>query len=127
MHAKDLELISPYEISEIRCIWLEEKHEFDDALPRIYQDVIGEPFHDPHPGAEQSLLGLDDWELLSELCTDDPMQLELIAKLLDTERQYHLKLNRKGLFDAFEQCFVTSSCDQKTAIANYLLFLNIGI
>jgi DNA sulfur modification protein DndC len=35
------------------------------------------------------------------------MQLELIAKLLDTEQQYHLKLNRKGLFDAFEQCFVT--------------------
>ncbi|MFM1843231.1 MAG: phosphorothioation system sulfurtransferase DndC [Cyanobacteriota bacterium] len=117
-HAKDLELISPYELSEIRRIWLEEKHEFDDALPRIYQDIIGEPFHDPRPGADQSLLGIDEWELLSELCTHDPMQLELIAKLLDTERQYHLKLNRKGLFDALEQCFASSSRDQKTAIAH---------
>jgi DNA sulfur modification protein DndC len=81
---------SGYELSEIRRIWLEDKHEFEGALPRIYEEVLGEPFPDPRPGAGQSLLGLDEWELLADVCQDDPMHLELLAKLLDTERQYHL-------------------------------------
>ncbi len=28
-------------------IWLHEKHEFDDSLPRIYEEVTGEPFPKP--------------------------------------------------------------------------------
>ncbi|MEI2422786.1 DNA phosphorothioation system sulfurtransferase DndC, partial [Arthrospira platensis SPKY2] len=40
---RDITLIQPEELSEIRRIWLEEKHEFDDSLPRIYQEVTGEP------------------------------------------------------------------------------------
>lgn len=116
-HAKDLELISPYELSEIRRIWLEEKHEFDDALPRIYQEILGEPFRDPRPGADHSLLGIDEWEILADICQDEPMQLELLAKLLDTERQYHLKGNRKGIYEAIEKCFASSSRNEQTAIA----------
>ena len=34
-------------MSEIRRIWLEEKHEFDDSLPRIYEEVTGEEFYRP--------------------------------------------------------------------------------
>ena len=117
-HAQDLELISAYELSEIRHIWLEEKHEFDDALPRIYQEVTGETFQDPRPGADHSLLGIDEWELLSEICGDDPMQLELLAKLMDTERQYHLKGNRKGIYEALEKCFNASSRDKQEALDN---------
>ncbi|MGL4883153.1 MAG: DNA phosphorothioation system sulfurtransferase DndC, partial [Waterburya sp.] len=43
---KDISLITLEELSEIRRIWLEEKHEFDDSLPRIYQEVTGEVFKD---------------------------------------------------------------------------------
>jgi DNA sulfur modification protein DndC len=34
---KDLNLITLDELHEIRRIWLNEKHEFDDSLPGIYQ------------------------------------------------------------------------------------------
>ncbi|MBJ7900730.1 MAG: DNA phosphorothioation system sulfurtransferase DndC [Cyanobacteria bacterium RI_101] len=114
--AKNLELINLYELSEIRRIWLEDKHEFEDALPRIYEEVLGEPFPDPRPGAGQSLLGPDEWEILADVCQDDPIQLELLAKLLDTERQYQLKSNRKGVYEALETCFETSSRDQENAL-----------
>src|SRR5947209_10166054 len=32
------------ELREVRRIWLHEKHEFDDSLPKIYEEATGEPF-----------------------------------------------------------------------------------
>ncbi|MBE9056039.1 DNA phosphorothioation system sulfurtransferase DndC [Sphaerospermopsis sp. LEGE 08334] len=115
---RDITLISMEELSEIRRIWLEEKHEFDDCLPRIYQEVTGEKFTDPRPGADYSLLGSDEWEVLEEICDGDAMQLELMAKLLDTERQFKKKTRRVGIFDSLEKCFETSSRSQEEAIKN---------
>jgi DNA sulfur modification protein DndC len=115
---EDITLITTEELSEIRRIWLEEKHEFDDRLPTVYREITGKPFQDPRPGADQSLLGLDEWNILEDLADGDAMELELMAKLLDTERQYHTKLNRKGIYDALEKCFETSSRSPEEAIAN---------
>jgi DNA sulfur modification protein DndC len=115
---RDITLITGEELSEIRRIWLEEKHEFDDSLPRIYKQVTGEKFQDPRPGADRTLLGSDEWAVLEEICEDDAMHLELMAKLLDTERQYRNKARRTGIYDALEQCFETSSRSKEEAIAN---------
>lgn len=115
---RDITLITLEEMSEIRRIWLEEKHEFDDSLPRIYQEVTGEPFIDTRPGADYSLLGSDEWAVLEEICEDDAMHLELMAKLLDTERQYRKMARRVGIYDTLEKCFATSSRSQAEAIKN---------
>ncbi|TAG94358.1 MAG: DNA phosphorothioation system sulfurtransferase DndC [Oscillatoriales cyanobacterium] len=114
---RDITLIAPEELSEIRRIWLEERHEFDDSLPRIYEEVTGEPFEDSRPAAERKLLGSDEWTVLEEMC-DDKMHLELMAKLLDTERQYYTKPRRTGVYGDLEKCFETSSRSQKEAIGN---------
>ncbi|MDY7015792.1 MAG: DNA phosphorothioation system sulfurtransferase DndC, partial [Cyanobacteriota bacterium] len=115
---RDITLITPEELSEIRRIWLEDKHEFDDSLPRIYKEVTGEPFNDPRPGADYHLLGTDEWSTLEEICDGDAMHLELMAKLLDTERQYYMKSRRSGIYGDLEKCFETSSRDREDAIKN---------
>lgn len=115
---QNLQLITTEELSEIRRIWLEEKHEFDDSLPRIYQEVMGEEFFDPRLGAGNRLLGSEEWNLLEELCEGDAMHLELMTKLLDTERQFFTKVRRVGIYQALEKCFDTSSRSQEDAIAN---------
>ncbi|NMG08063.1 DNA phosphorothioation system sulfurtransferase DndC [Brasilonema sp. UFV-L1] len=115
---RDITLVTTEQLSEIRRIWLEEKHEFDDSLPRIYKEVTDEPFIDPRPGAGNSLLGSDEWAVLEEICQEDVMHLELMAKLLDTERQYRKMARRVGIYDALEKCFKTSSRSQKEAIDN---------
>jgi DNA sulfur modification protein DndC len=115
---KDITLITSEELSEIRRIWLEERHEFDDSLPRIYKEVTGETFHDVRIGADNKLLGSDEWNVLEEICDDDAMHLELMAKLLDTERQYYTKSRRLGIYDSLEKCFETSSRSQEEAIEN---------
>lgn len=114
---KDIELISIAELSEIRRIWLEDKHEFDDVLPRIYHDVTGEIFRDPRPQAGNSYLGADEWDILAELC-EDSMHLELMTRLLDTERQYQTLSRRVGIIEAIEKCFDTSSRSQTEALKN---------
>jgi DNA sulfur modification protein DndC len=115
---KDITLITMEELSEIRRIWLEEKHEFDDSLPRIYQEITGEIFNDPRPGANNKILGSDEWDALVEICGDDLMHLELMAKLLDIERQFYIKVRRSGIYGELEKCFETSSRNKKEAIAN---------
>ena len=113
---RDITLITPEELSEIRRIWLEEKHEFDDSLPRIYKEATGEEFQDPRLGADRKLIGTDEWEVLTEICDDDVMHLELMARLLDTERQ-HIK-TRRGIYDNLVKCFETSSRNREEAIQN---------
>lgn len=113
----DITLITPAELSEIRRIWREEKHEFDDSLPRIYRQFTGEIFKDPRPGADQNMLGNDEWSVLADICQDDSMHLELMTKLLDTERQYVTMGRRVGIFEALEKCFDSSSRSRDDAIA----------
>lgn len=113
---KGIELIAVEELSEIRRIWLEEFHEFDDSLLHLYESITGEPFRDPRPNAGNSLLGEDEWSILEEIC-DDAMQFELIARLLDTERQYQTMSRRVGVLDALEKPFATSSRPREEAMA----------
>jgi len=114
---QNIELITTEELSEIRRIWLEEKHEFDDSLPRIYKQITGNDFIDPRIGANNSLLGIEEWQILEELCEDE-MHLELMTKLLDTERQFFTKIRRIGIYQSLEKCFETSSRSKEEAIAN---------
>jgi DNA sulfur modification protein DndC len=95
-----IELISMAELQEIRNIWLYEKHEFDDSLPKIFEEVVGETF--PLPPADDQLLRGDDWQLLAELCGDDPVFFQLQASLLDVERQHRGMSRRAGIYDALE-------------------------
>ena len=59
---REIELITLDELVEIRRLWLHEKHEFDDSLPRIYEEVTGEPF--PKMREDDNALQADDWDLL---------------------------------------------------------------
>lgn len=85
---KNSELITMDELRFIRKIWLNDKHEFDDSLPRIYEEIIGKPFED-NSIVKNKYYGQDEWALLSEVCKDlypdHVLMLELQSGLLDIE------------------------------------------
>ncbi|HIK12143.1 MAG TPA: DNA phosphorothioation system sulfurtransferase DndC [Oscillatoriaceae cyanobacterium M33_DOE_052] len=114
----EITLITHDELSEIRRIWLEEKHEFDDSLPKIYEEVTGEKFIDPLGEGIHSTLGSDEWQILADICAEDTMHLELMTRLLDTERQYKARTRRTGIYDELERWFDTSSRSKEEAIDN---------
>jgi DNA sulfur modification protein DndC len=98
---RTLQLISPEELQEISRLWLYEKHEFDDSLPRIYKEVTGEAF--PRQDDDTSGLRADDWALLKEVCGGDEALFGLVVGLLGVERQYRGMSRRTGVFLALEE------------------------
>jgi DNA sulfur modification protein DndC len=97
---RDIRLISIEELHEIRRIWLYEKREFDDSLPRIYEEVTGEKF--PKCDSDDTLLGLDDWNLLRDICGEDEEFFSLQVALLDIEREFRGMTRRPGIYEAIE-------------------------
>lgn len=85
---KDVELITMDELRFIRKIWLNEKHEFDDSLPRIYKKVMGRDFED-NSIVRNKYYGQQEWDLLADVCKDlfpdHELMLELQSGLLDIE------------------------------------------
>ncbi|MGJ3560360.1 hypothetical protein ACR6C2_24905 [Streptomyces sp. INA 01156] len=100
-HVKNIELITLDELHEIRRIWVFDKHEVEDSLPRIYKESTGKDF----PGGpldEQLVMGADEMELLKELCGDDDLHYDMLRELLSVERKYRTMSRRAGLFQALE-------------------------
>jgi DNA sulfur modification protein DndC len=96
----EIELISMPELQEIRRIWRFEKHEFDDAVPRIYHQATGVDF--PVPADDGNLLRSEDWEILKDVCGEDPMFFELQSNLLDVEREFRGMARRAGIYEVLE-------------------------
>ena len=102
----DLELITIEELREIRRIWVLDKHEFDDSLPRIYEDVFGTSFEDPQWIGSETF-GHDEWELLKEVCTesseDEELLYEMAYSLIDLENYSNSLNQRKGIQSSLEK------------------------
>jgi DNA sulfur modification protein DndC len=103
------ELVTMEELAEIRRLWVLEKHELEDSLPRIYEEVLGEAY----PGGrldDNMTLGADEMAILRDIAGDE-LHFQLTRELLDVERQHRLMGRRHGLFRALEQAFRRGAYD----------------
>jgi DNA sulfur modification protein DndC len=94
------------DLEEIRRIWLFEKYEIEDSVPRIYEEVLGVPYPAP-PLDESQVFNAGDIELLRQIAgnDDDPDQLHfhLVRQLLAVEGKYQHAARRAGLFDELNE------------------------
>jgi DNA sulfur modification protein DndC len=97
---RGIELISQPELREIRRLWVLDKHETEDFLPKIYEQEIGAPFSDA-TALESSPWGLEEFELLKEVCESE-LQYQMIRELLHVEQRYRTASRRAGLYEALE-------------------------
>ena len=98
---KGIELISIPELQEIRRVWVSEKREIEDLVPKIYEEEV----HKPYPGQsidENLLFDQETFSVLKDICDGDRLLYETTRNLLDVVRQYRLKGARHGLFDTIE-------------------------
>lgn len=101
-HVRDIELVTMEELHEIRRIWVFEKHEVEDSLPRIYEEATGEAFPG-RPLDEQLVIGAEEIELLRDACDGDDIHFAMTRELLAVERNYRTMTRRAGLFGALEK------------------------
>jgi DNA sulfur modification protein DndC len=123
---REIELLSLGELEEIRRLWVVEKHELEDLVPRIYEEVTGDPYPGP-PIDEDLIFDSESLAMLREECeatvdtgvdgsdVPGPLRFELARTLLDVERRFRTKAKRRGLFKelerAVERCFYDSEDD----------------
>jgi DNA sulfur modification protein DndC len=111
-NVRGIELVTVRELEEIRRIWVVDKHEFEDSLPRIYADTTGRAY----PGAdlgERLPLGAEEIDILAGLCGNDRIHFETVRELLDVERRHRLMVKRSGLYGALEQALSRGFYDDK--------------
>lgn len=104
VEVKEIELISVKELEEIRRIWVLDKHEFEDTLPRIYRQTTGEHY----PGqslARDTNAYQTISKLLEKICEDDSLHYQLVRNLLSVELQQKSKLRRTGIFKKIDKIF----------------------
>lgn len=104
---RNFELITIPELRNIRRIWVLDKHEFDDSLPGIYQEVTGKEFDDPEWIALDTFKS-EEWnilkEVVKELYWDEELAFEMAYSLIDIENHSKSLSQRKGIFASLEQC-----------------------
>jgi DNA sulfur modification protein DndC len=99
-----IELITPEELREIRRIWVVDKHEMEDSLPRIFLESTGEEYEGESLD-DDLVLGPQEMLQLKEICGADRLHYELTRELLSLTRQQQSSAKRAGLTGQLEQSF----------------------
>ena len=103
---EDLELITVPEMREIRRIWVHDKHEFDDILPVIYEEVMQKPFDDPE-WIQSGSYGRKEWNILESVCKEtlpnEELAFEMLYSMLDIENHASTANSRKGILNELEE------------------------
>lgn len=96
-------ILSPEELREIRRIWLAERQDWEDSLPKIYHDVTGRTLdweqNDVYaPGESEA-------QLLKELGAEYNISHQLVQKLFDAEWQHYGMRRRATIHKTIEKIF----------------------
>ena len=115
---RSIELITLDELQEIRRIWVVDKHEMEDSLPRIYEEVTGAKY--PGPRLDDSMaIHAEDLALLKEACGDDSLHYELTRELLGVTRQGRSSQRRAGHYERLEKTFGKHYFDNQQEAVTY--------
>jgi DNA sulfur modification protein DndC len=118
-HVRNIELVTVPELEEIRRLWITEKHEIEDNLPRIYREVTG----DAYPGAhfdDNVTFGSDEIELLRKACDGDELHFQTVRELLDVSRRHRTMARRRGLYDELQKAIERGFYDDEVDAAQFI-------
>ena len=92
---KSYTLISLEELKIIRKIWKREEYDWEDSVPRIYVEVMGEELP---VGSEDGVnFTFADLNLLEKVCKREGVPVGMVAKLIDEERKVNGMSRRAGI------------------------------
>ena len=111
----NIELITPAELEEIRKIWRTERQDWQDSVPQIYREVMSE--NRDWAADDLGTFTASDKAILESLCNDAGIPVELVAKLLDTERQFYGMNRRASIYERINAIFREDWRSEETVLA----------
>jgi DNA sulfur modification protein DndC len=98
-----LELIRKEELKEIRQLWRTEEADWEDSVPKIYEEVMGEELD--WVTDDLGAFSGEEAEILEEVCAEQDVPPELIKRLLDIELQKHGMKRRASIYNEIDKIF----------------------
>lgn len=98
---EEMDLIRDEELREIRRIWREERADWEDSVPKIYREVMGEDIgwvQDDYGAFEET-----EARLLKDIADEKDVPPELVQRLLDTELQHHGMKRRASIYNEIDK------------------------
>ena len=92
-----IELIGKGELHKIRQLWIHDEGDWEDALPKIFESVVGEPVEWLINDAAG--LGGAEKELLTEICAKHDLNPTMLTELFDVEMAHQGMSRRAGIYD----------------------------
>lgn len=94
-------LISDAELHEIRRLWRTEEGDWEDAVPRIYREIVGEDLDwiDEDAASSTSL----DSRVLAAVSADAGVPSELLRELIDLERELQGLGRRTSVYERMDR------------------------
>lgn len=94
--AGNFELISEAELLAIRRLWIQQRHDWEDSLPKIYESSTGRGWH---AIADVSSPVTDDANIIQTVCDEHNVPSLLLKRLLDAERNTRGLKRRAGIYE----------------------------
>ena len=95
-----LNLIYPDELHKIRQLWLHEEGDWEDSLPKLYQEETGEAMD--WLIDDQAGVGGIEQRLLEEASREADLPDGLLQQLFDVERSHQGMTRRLGIYDKLD-------------------------
>lgn len=92
----EMVLISEDELQEIRRIWRTERQDWEDSVPVTYEKVTGVQLEWARD--DLGAFTAQEYELLDRICERYDIPTDLLAKLLEKERQSHGMSRRASIY-----------------------------
>lgn len=93
--AGDFELIGDEELIEIRRIWRSDRHDWEDSLPRIYEECTGKPWFSL---SDASIDAEEDRDIVDRTALEFDVPQDLLRMLIDAERRTSGLRRRSEIF-----------------------------
>ena len=93
----DMELIQRNELHKIRQLWIHEEGDWEDSIPKIYNEIIGESLN--WISDDNAIFGTNEKELLTAICEQHGLNPLLLMGLIDVEQAHQGMAVRRGIYD----------------------------
>lgn len=100
--AGDFELISETELLEIRRIWRNDRHDWEDSIPRIYESETGKKWFAISDATRD---GEEDAEITDLVALESNIPPLLMRQLIDAEKRTYGLRRRSDIYKTLNQIF----------------------
>ncbi len=111
----NVSLISDNELEEIRKLWLHDEHDWEDSLPKIYNEETGVSrvwITDDH-----TAVGSLEKTLVEQTSMEFGLPCGLMQDLFDVERRHAGMSRRSRIYAAIDDIFAKDWCTAEQALA----------